>query len=575
MQLRQRMTGGLAAAALALTLLTVGCSNTQQQLAPGPAPAASEGPVTPKVNRVLVALTPPATEANNLADGAFTQFFQLMPMYEYLLGVAPEGQDLQPQLATEWNLEPDGSSYRMKLRKGVKFHGGNGEMTAEDVRYNWEYRLKADAPPFAPGLKTVLGPIKDVEVVNDYEIVLRITTPEPTLFASLSQQENQFQIVSAKDGKSRGAFKQPSLTEKPIAGTGAYAYDSREQSRFLRYARVEGQHWRQTPDFPEIEYRWIKENSTRLAALLAKEIHIANVPLEMTDPAEKAGFKVVSGKSPGTYVLGSFYGVWMNKQLRPTEQLNPDPNQTYVFPDSPMMDVRVRKALNMAIDRDALNKAFVQGKGQPMYIAYFRPDRPGWNPEWQTKFKENYGYDPEAAKKLLAEAGYGPNKPLTTTWLQSPPRPALTSAGDMVEAIAGYWRKVGIDVKMNAEDEATRSNKLNRLVDVDSHNNLIVSGLSQFIGVGVYNSTFRSIRSGVQLKELDDIFREIARTMDPKKADELWRQWGNLAYQQHVNMPFYWLPAEVIVDPNIVADWVFPGSISGTYSHLEHIKAAR
>ena len=62
-------------------------------------------------------------------------------------------------------------------------------------------------------------------------------------------------------------------------------------------------------------------------------------------------------------------------------------------------------------------------------------------------------------------------------------------------------------------------------------------------------------------------------TLDEKKSDDLWRKWGDMAFDRQVNMPLFWLPAEIIVDPNIVRDYVFPGSISGTYTHFEYIKA--
>ena len=64
-----------------------------------------------------------------------------------------------------------------------------------------------------------------------------------------------------------------------------------------------------------------------------------------------------------------------------------------MFPDSPLMDVRVRKALNHAVNRDEINKAFFAGKGEIMYHTQLHPSRPGWNPDWQRNFQEEYGLD--------------------------------------------------------------------------------------------------------------------------------------------------------------------------------------
>ncbi len=85
-----------------------------------------------------------------------------------------------------------------------------------------------------------------------------------------------------------------------------------------------------------------------------------------------------------------------------------------MFPDSPLLDVKVRKALQKAINLDELNKAFFGGKGQPMVQTHMHPNSPGWNPEWVSKFADEYGYDPAAARALLAEAGYSASKPLQT-----------------------------------------------------------------------------------------------------------------------------------------------------------------
>ena len=86
------------------------------------------------------------------------------------------------------------------------------------------------------------------------------------------------------------------------------------------------------------------------------------------------------------------------------------------------MDVRVRKALDKAINRDEMNKAFFAGKGEPMIVDHFHPSRAGWDPSWEQRFPEEYGYDPAKARALLAEAGYGPGKPLTTNILFNPSR---------------------------------------------------------------------------------------------------------------------------------------------------------
>lgn len=104
-----------------------------------------------------------------------------------------------------------------------------------------------------------------------------------------------------------------------------------------------------------------------------------------------------------------FYGVYLNdpRERTPT----PDASKGWLNPDSPLIDVKVRRALSKAIDRDAVNKAFFGGEGKPQFNSHFGPSRQGWDPSWERRFQEEYGYDQAAARRLLAEAGYGPSKP--------------------------------------------------------------------------------------------------------------------------------------------------------------------
>ncbi len=549
-----------------LVWLAAGC-----QAAPGansPSGAAQEGPAQPKVNRLNFGIAPPAIETNKVYITAVLNYWPLAPMYEFLIGVTPEGKELVPQLATEWNLEPDGKSYRFKLKRGIPFHYGFGEMTAKDVRFVWE-DMVGEKELLVGQLFGLANQIQDVEVVGDGEAVFKLPRPDAGFLSAISQAENIYAIRSKADfaGRSRRA----ELTDKPYAATGPYQFLERQQGQYVRYGRPPTNHWRQTPDFAEFEFRFMKEPSTNLAALLAGEIHASALPPELTEQGIKQGLRAIRSKSAGLHAFMSFYGVWINKRFRDVEVLNPDASAQFVYPNSPMMDVRVRKALNKAIDRDALNKAFLGGKGDPIYNEFFHPNRLGWNPEWERRFKEAYGYDPEAAKKLLAEAGYGPGRPLTTT-VRLAPSAFFPAVVDMDEAIASQWRAVGVDVKLDQSDPAAMAAKQAR-VEYDNHAHVVITSIRQFLGATNYNGAL--VRTGVQLPQLIDIYDQINVTLDPKVADGLWRKWGDLGYEQYINAPLFWMPANATVNPKIVADYIYPGSIGGTYTHVEYIKAAK
>ena len=88
----------------------------------------------PKVQRLIIALEPPERETNEMRHLGPTTSWPMRPMYEYLLGHEATSGKLIPQLATDWKLEPDGATFRLKLRSGVPFQGGNGTFSAADVQ---------------------------------------------------------------------------------------------------------------------------------------------------------------------------------------------------------------------------------------------------------------------------------------------------------------------------------------------------------------------------------------------------------------------------------------------------------
>ena len=566
--MRKPMSVHVLATWAAVSLLsTAACSSPAATTTAVDAPAR---PNAPKVPRLVFGIAPPGNENNKVTVAATTDYWPMAPMYDFLIGATPEGKEMVPELATEWRLGPEGRSFRFKLRNDVPFHGNFGNVGAADVRKTW-LNVKEETDVMPPAMTQFLQLITNVEVAAEHEVVIQLARPDAGFLLQISKAENTFPIVSARDAESRS--RPPAMQDKAWAGTGPYEFLAREQSRFLRFKRSSDRHWQATPEFLEFEYRFIKEDSTRLAALLARELQVAALPPEMIPQATTRGFKSIAGRAPGQQIFLEFVGVLKNQRLQREELLNPDPDAPFVYMNTPLLDPRVRKALNKAINRDALNKAFVQGRGDPIFNLYFNPDRAGWNPAWKQRFNEAYGYDPEAARRLLAEAGYGPGKPLGTT-VQIRPIAYFPAASDITEAVANYWKAVGVNAALDQSDPASMTAKSRRL-EYDNHVYPVVTSIRQLRGAGVYNSATLGNRNGVQLPELDQLLREIQVTLDPKRSDELWRQWGDIAYDQHVNIPLFWLPTDAVVDPSIVADYVFPGSITGSYTHVEHIKAAK
>jgi len=120
----------LIAALPSALFLTLGLTSAACAGAATPTATSDDGPVKPKVDRLVFAVSPPPRESNDV-DLAPTSNWATRPMWEHLIAMDAASGKFVPQLAIDWTLEPDGKSYRFTLRKGVQFHNGKGEMTAK------------------------------------------------------------------------------------------------------------------------------------------------------------------------------------------------------------------------------------------------------------------------------------------------------------------------------------------------------------------------------------------------------------------------------------------------------------
>ena len=179
-----------------------------------------------------------------------------------------------PELAESWSIEDGGRTLRFKLRRGVQFHNGMGEFTARDVKHSFETLMAQPPDTRAIVSQTELkAGIEGAEIVNDYEIAFRAKITDITLLYQWTVNNTGSEITSKADFDARGGKMPTGPNEKPLAGTGPYQYMDRTQGQFIRFERVPYQHWREMPEFPELELRFNSENAARQAALLAGEIH--------------------------------------------------------------------------------------------------------------------------------------------------------------------------------------------------------------------------------------------------------------------------------------------------------------
>ncbi|PYN82046.1 MAG: hypothetical protein DMD96_08395 [Candidatus Rokuibacteriota bacterium] len=359
----------------------------------------------------------------------------LKPMYENLLTRDPKTGELSPMLAERWKVADGGRTWTFYLRKGVQFHGGRGELTAEDVKFTFATLAReGSANSLAPEFRL----IKSMEIEDPYTITVRFEKPfvvfgnkvNQGLFASVAFIQSKRHVGSAKDD---GAERQP-------VATGPWKFVEHVRGDRIVYEAVEN-HWRATPHFKRMVFLKVPEPSTRMAMLRAGSVDVIEIGGEYADELKKVGVRtIVMPNVSWVYII--LGGQWPTK---PTY----DPKVPWALPDAERAR-KVRLALNLAVDKHAIMQRVLGGLGTVMGSWLMYPTDP-----WASDaLKKPYPYDPAKAKTLLAEAGYPNGFEVTMNLTPWPGRGFLPDVG---EAVATYWEKVGLKVKRRPVDRAVFS----------------------------------------------------------------------------------------------------------------------
>ncbi len=357
---------------------------------------------------LVVAVDTPPRMMNPHGDDSDAGLSYMANLFDGLLQrVGPDGK-LVPALAERYE-HPDLRTWKFYLRKGVKFHNGN-PFTAEDVKFTFE---RLSDPEVSEFLNTGKA-IESVEVLDDYTVVIRTKEPIPWFANNLHQ-------IFIMDKESTESRDPGDVMLHPI-GTGAYKLKEWVKGSYVRL-EANPDYWGGPPAIQSVEIRPITDASTRFAALVSGQVDlVTGVPVELFDKIrQNPRLQVVSRPARRSIFLALG-----NK------------------PGAPWADLRVRKAMYMAINEDEIIAKIMRGHATP---AAQIPDPPtiGYNASIQ-----RLPYDPEAAKKLLAEAGYPDGFEITL----SGPNDRYVQDEKIAEAVAKYLAKVGIKVNLDVKPKS-------------------------------------------------------------------------------------------------------------------------
>lgn len=333
-------------------------------------------------------------------------------MAETLIGIDEVG-GLVPQLATDWTVSTDGLQFDITLRDGVVFHDGTA-LTAEVVRWNLERLRDPSVNVPRRGVYTV---IEEVEVVDDLHLRLHLANPYPALDGALTQTTAAMLSPASVDAQGNSY---ENIT-RPV-GTGPYTFTSRSFGERMEVARFDD-YWGELPYYERVIFNVVPEATTRESLLLSGQVDMILLPPTSDIPALNANpsVEVVMGPSNRTIFIVI--------------------NTTKPHLD----DVRVRQALNFAVDKEAIIAGILFGAAVPM-------DGPMADSLFGYYQTGMYEYNPERARELLAEAGVQPGD-LVLDFMA--PTGRYVQDFPASQAIANYLADVGITANVRTMDWPT------------------------------------------------------------------------------------------------------------------------
>ena len=489
---------------------------------------------------------------------------QLDQVYESLF-YDDQFSEYVPNLVTEWSVSPDGKTWDFELRQGVRFHEDWGEFTAADVVQTMEwYTRPANPDPRIEDMKLFL---EGHEVVDDHNITF--TLPRPFLDGTyLFSGQTNTHILSDAFLDAEG---EAGLQEKMI-GTGPYQFVERVLGASVLHERVPYEHWRVTPDFEELEFFFVFEPSTILSMLLANEVDIGILPFDLQTAAVDGGLEIVKSTSPAVVVYAWFGGNYV-----PTaDYYEADNVPVWALPDG--IGRKVRKALNLAVDRQEIQNTLLGGRGAVMPVAFYAEHLRGWDPSWIERFEVDYRYDPEHAKELLAEVEAELGEPID--WSEFvfllTPRASLGSLVDIGEAVANYWHEIDVPIRIDQREFVFFMEKMLagdiegvawadatpwRSTDTEQLKILYVSKAKGGC-CNMYENQF-----------IEDRYDEFLATVSLDERDRLMREIGEHLFVEYASLPLFSFHSEYVINPEVVAGYETSGLRPPR--HLEYVTAVK
>jgi len=475
-------------------------------------------------------------DPGDVTDGESIQ--RMDNIFEALVEFESGSTEIMPALATSWEFSDDGKEITFKLRKGVKFHDGT-DFNADAVVFSLARQYDPDHPYHQYGEWAYWGymfyDIGRVEKIDDYTVKIYMINPNASIMLSLAMFTAN--IVSPANAEKWGedAFSHP-------IGTGPFKFVEWVKDDHITLEAYDG-YWKGKAKLDKLIFRVIPDASARLLALETGEVH----GIEYPNPADfdriESNSDLVLMSEPGMNVgylaMNSGYGY-----KDANENGIRDDNEPWVKTPGyyePLTKKEVRQAINMAIDKKSIVRDLYMGtasvakNGMPPFMLGYNDD------------VEDWPYDPEQAKKLLAKAGY-PNGFEVTLHVMPVSRPYMFDPPKIGEAIQSYLAAVGVKVNFYQVDwgtylQETEEGKHQMCLlgwtgdngDPDNFMNVLYGPNATSIGAAGNYGFYNDMMAQELLTEALQSFDLDTRAENYSKVQEMIHESANWVYIAHSN----------------------------------------
>jgi peptide/nickel transport system substrate-binding protein len=459
----------------------------------------------------VIAAEPPSLDPHQ--EGTFANIQLVAPFYSLLLQFDPLNfPKIIGDLATEWKVAPDGLQYTFKIRQGVRFHDGS-PLTAADVKASYD---KIISPP--PGVvsfrKNSFKEIERVEAPDPGTVVFKLKFPSASILANLASPWN---VIFPK----KYLDQDPNYFKTHVIGSGPFKLKNYTHGSTLEGERNPDYFVKDRPYLDGYKFFISTETSVRAAAIRSGRAYIEfrDLPLAEVEAIKKQlGDKIVVQQTP----VSAHWGIAVNNHLKP------------------FSDVRVRKALTLAIDRYTMSKVLYPINGLKLIGGLMRPGSEWEMPEAELQKLPGFGRDAEKnraeAKRLLAEAGYpnGFKVVLKNRNIKLPYQ-------DFAVFVIQEWRKIGVEAEHRPLETAAW------FADGRDTGNfeLMVFPPVEFMDdpdlwLSIYTKGDSRNWGRIDDPKLEDLYARQTRTLDPGERKKLVNEFEKIVLENADYIPGLW-----------------------------------